>query len=266
MAVTIDSTLGVQVFNGSASGTTVTGTPGNHSTAGAGELICLVINIITSSGTVPTVSTVSLAGLTWSRRSHITNPSGPLFNSCLEFWTAPAPSSVNFNTDTLTITVSSGLSATDITFELFAVENVDTSSPFDANGSLPVEQSGGSGAAPTCTLSTSSAFDLLMFFSLNSAGAVSVQPSGWVTQQQGEDGNLEFGFYTQSVSSTQSSLGVADGSAATNKGWVGIADAFTVAAGSETGTGILAFAGISLAGAGDDISVASSNIQVIILD
>ncbi len=115
----------------------------------------------------PSVSSVSGAGLTWTRRS---STGGRVVNGYLsgdilvasETWWALAPAALT--AAPVTINTSS-----DLAFMLgtaVAVHGVNTASPFDPNGSLPSISTHLSGGAtsPNAGVTTSNANDIVLFF------------------------------------------------------------------------------------------------------
>jgi len=168
--------------------------------------------------------------------------------------------------ETITITMDSAID--DACYIAFGVNGLHSlTSPFDSHSGLPV---GGQelknisgGAAPTLTYSTAQADDFVLFTVSANGLSGSAYPAGYtpIAQVNNGGGSLSCALAVSylSVSSTQSGTTV-QSSSTNDTYYVSTVDAFTADATSstETGTGVLAFSGISMEGSGFDLPVGAA--------
>lgn len=207
----VESNIGNNVNSGSASLTTTVST----------DLIVVCVFVGTTNTTVPSVSSVTSSGLTFSKRSAFNgvDPSDATHRIGVEIWTAQA--SATLSSQSIAVALSTNVDSGFIV--AFGVSG--TNGPFDPSGSLPT-----GGSTSTLTLTTSNAFDFIMYLSASSAGTSGEQnaPSGYTTIFQGGNSagldNRGFGVYYKRVTTTQS--GVVTGGSG-GSGWFNGMDALT---------------------------------------
>lgn len=193
MSFSIDGTVHA---NGSSNSFPVTLTTSNGN-----DLICVVIT--TNGGPVTGVTS---SHLTFSLRAR-----GGSANQTIEFWYAVASSALTSEVITVATTTS-----TFITVDAFGVSGVDTSTKFDSNGVLPVQNTGTSQSSISTTASTTFALGAYRV-----ATASPTQGSGWTLISGANFQLVEY----QIFSSPQSGTGVTIGTGAGQENG-GIADAF----------------------------------------
>lgn len=201
------------------------------SSTGAGVVVA-VVQYGETSGT-PAVSSISVSGLTFTKRSGVINTTSSAHRSTTEVWTAPFTSGFNHGGSSLTWTFNFSSNVDDATVGLFAVTGVySTSSPFD-NGSVPDSAfNTTSTTPPAATYSTSQADDLLIYISGRTNGISGTStPSGWtLLGSKANNGGTNYAYqnvYYKSVSATQSGQTVADASTTNDVSWTSYVDAFT---------------------------------------
>lgn len=196
----------------SVDGSGVTGTQGSGTskalpaltTSVANDLIVLFV-AVSANGTVPTVTSISSAHLTFNKRTNHSHASASP-NTQTEIWTARA--SGTLSSEVITVTLSGAPDCWVIAAQAF--QNVATAI-FDPNISLPAFGDG-SNATSVSGVSTTNSNDLLIgSWSFTSQPAPS-PPSGWTTIA-GPTSLLGGGFSTLlcaylSVSAPQSAITV----------------------------------------------------------
>jgi hypothetical protein len=178
------------------------------------DIIIVGTAVGNNSSTPPTVSNVSGGGLTWARRSRaqcLTVTTGNSGYSTTEEWWALAPTALTGTV--ITITYSGTID--DSAAVAFGVNGCNTSTPFDTNGSLPVNAFGGGqgagllgGAAATAKLTTSSANTLAIgwtsAFDAGTTYTPSMAPSGFTLIDDATAGALGSGNAYGTFASPQS--------------------------------------------------------------
>lgn len=229
-------------IDGNATGSNSTGTAtsvvsGTLTTVNTNDIIvALAFNSNAPNAILRTVSSVTATGLSFTKRSAIANSTG-FFD--LEVWWAPATSTFSG-----TITANWSGVVDDTTINVFGVSGANTSTPWDANASLPKTLSSptGSAAAPSVTgVSTSNANDMLLGFVGGGGAVVETAGAGFtLINTVSSAAGITSASERNVVAATQSSITVAFGTTFTNTiPWLMIADAI-VAAAAAGGAPVLA--------------------------
>jgi hypothetical protein len=144
-------------------------------TTGGAGLICAVVQICQDGGGATTVASVAdTATLTWTKRSQFA-PGGTF--SDIELWTAPASGALVADVITATFAGAAG-GNNSATMVVFALDNYNTSTPFDGHAGLPFN---GTGTTPL-SVSTTYALDLGLFVGVNAnSGPAITAPTGYTT-------------------------------------------------------------------------------------
>jgi hypothetical protein len=154
MALALDGSASVNNWSGSST-KTITLT-----TANANDLIVVVIATEKSTSTIITVSSVTAAGLTFTRRSAVAAADTTIARPNLETWTAPAATAQV----ALAILVTTSANVDDGCIVAFGVSGAfSIASPWDSNVALPatIDRSATTTNAPSVTVSTSQANDFI---------------------------------------------------------------------------------------------------------
>lgn len=229
---------------GTSSGSSTVATSSGLTTANANDVIVACVTAYVTSGSAPTVSSVSGGGLTWTKRvSTGSTALKPSFAANIDVWQAVASSTLSSVTVTATL---SSASAQDADLVVFGVSGADTAAPSDPNSSLPAQASS---ATPSTTpsvsgVSTSSPRSLIYAVSFNGgrganpgSGFSTIDASGLAIS----DNQYEI------VAAKQSGITVSFGSGDQNSfGFLMVADAVqgAIPVGSAAGHATLSGAGI----------------------
>jgi len=138
-------------------------------TATAGDIIVLVVfaERTNAQGSYTTVSSVSGGPGGWARRSQAQSHNGTDPYNNLEVWWAYASGTLSG----ASITVNMSATVDNAALLIFGVKNpASTSSPWDANGSLPASSNSSAAPTPGITVSTTSGTNLLLEFYGSSSG------------------------------------------------------------------------------------------------
>jgi hypothetical protein len=200
------------------SATTAQATPGsltpfsiNASITSNTNDVIVIITSVENTSTVPSVSTISGGGLTWTLRKRIVYQGGGL---AMEEWYAVAPTAISSGSYLLTWTGANWDNAGAI---CFALTGATIAAPFDPNASWPGSfVNTATSTTPTVTFSTTLPDDFLISAVANTVNQTSyTQPSGFT--QIANNLNVGGVFYLwanvggQSVTSAQSGVTVAGG-------------------------------------------------------
>lgn len=222
-------------------------------TAAAGLLLIAAFN--ENAAAAITVSNVTAAGLTFTKRKSLTDTNASCNNGTIDVWGA-AWSGGALSALTVTVTLSGTTNALTVMAIPITGCNSNTN-PWDSNAGLPyLATTAAASAPPTMSVTTTQNNDLLLGFAVCTGGAGHTlnAPTGWTIPANGDGSNpnggpwLDFGFYYLSVSAAQSaaSIQIPNSSNGTD-GYACIIDAVTANAASstETATGTLAFGAIA---------------------
>lgn len=183
---------------------------------------CIVTNNALGAGRTVT-GIASAAGLTWSQRASLT--SGALV---MEIWSALSPGALT--SEVITATLSGA--PTEAVMIVFGGGGVDTTYPWEARGSVPVNASSGGASVPTVAgVSTNAADTMLIGFMVASSGGGISDTAGSGFTEIDHFNTLSFSnIYAfveyKIVSSQQSSVSVATTSS--HNPWFMIADALVL--------------------------------------
>lgn len=190
-------------FAVSASGT-ITTLATTLTTTNSPDVIILLTTTQVTTGYV-TVSSISAAGLTFTKRTSISAAVGG-FDEDFEEWYAITSSTLSG----LTITVTySGTVTHYAVLNVFGLSRANTNSPFDPNGGLPSVRT-----QAAASITTSNANDFVFGFELTMATASPTHGAGWTTISA--PATDYFGSEYQQVTTTQSALTVTWSNAATD--------------------------------------------------
>lgn len=193
-------------------------------TSGPEELVIAFISYNTISaeqGANPSVSSLTVSGLTFTKLNRWQNSNTPLsgFDPTIEIWTAPATSQFNSAGSSLTWAITFSAEVDNAVLIPMGVAGLQSlSSPYDPDGSLPGNAvTASSTTPPTITYSTTDAYDLLLMATTSSAGGhLGTGPTGWTTVDSKNNGSgTQWSTLIVSalqVRATQSSATVADSS------------------------------------------------------
>jgi hypothetical protein len=176
---------------------------------------------------LPSVSSVTATGLTFSHRSTETATTDLYLDE--EVWYAVATSAFS---GTITVTFTDSRTLDDAAVVAFGVANTNTASPWDSNVALPAVNTAASATAPTLsTLSTSNANDMVVGFSAMMSQAAGGNPtqtagSGYTLILNAINGG---GTYNDEASAEYAVVNVVQSGATVNFG--------TSASGTEPATG-----------------------------
>jgi hypothetical protein len=131
------------------------------STILSNDLVVLIAYSELNTGASPTVSSVSGASLTWNLRVR----SNASTHGNLEVWWAIAATPLTG----ATITASYTGNFDDATLCVFAINGVNTSTPWDANASLPAKQSYTATATPSFSSISTNSTNALALFAVGTA-------------------------------------------------------------------------------------------------
>lgn len=165
-------------------------------TANSNDVIYLVIGV---PDTAQSFTVTDSASLTWTHRDTKTSGSG---TSGTEISTWYAIASSPLSSDVVTVTWSTAFNAA---MMVFGISGADTSAPFDSNSAIPAT-SAGSTTAPSVSISTSNANDMILGLVAQRGGTTLTVGSGF-SEVTPPSGSLADGEY-QVVSTTQSGLSV----------------------------------------------------------
>lgn len=168
------------------------------STSNADDII--VVPVAVNSGDI---TSIVGSGLTFTKRAE--EPNGGGGSQPIEYWTSLAASPLS----SVTITINNSTSDF-ITAAAFGISGTNTSSPFDANGVLPITKTSGT----ISTLSTSNANDILLCFYRQSAISSPTAGSGFTAISGGSNPYALWQY--KIVSTTQSNLSCGEGGGTTN--------------------------------------------------
>lgn len=215
MALAIDGAT----FNFASSASSVSS---GLTTSNTNDVIIVVATSVATPGAAPTVSSVTGGGLSWNKRAASGSTAiGGGTNGNLEVWYAIAAAKLTSTNITATFTGS----ANTVEIVLFGVSGANTTTPWDANVSIPKFASSTIGSTPSVnSVSTSNANDMALGFFATNSTPVSTPGSGYTIILNG----VETGTEEKVVSTTQSSVSVAFG-ASNPTGWVMYADAIQAA-------------------------------------
>lgn len=139
-AIALNTTTSTIDGKVSANSTNVATLSVTLSTTNTNDIILIFVSAKQGFGT-NTLTITDTAGLTWKQRHVITQNievSGTLYNyTVAEFYAIASSALTN---DSIKLTTNT--SFTDVFMQAFGVTNVDTSSPFDTNSSIPSESTG----------------------------------------------------------------------------------------------------------------------------
>lgn len=201
-------------------------------TANAADLIVLIVFAEGASkpGFPYSISSVSGAGLTWTKRKAFTSSNGG--GQLIEIWYAQAAAILS--SQTITFTFSATLD--DFAAFAFGVSGYDTTTPWTTNVSLPATNSASASSDPSVSGCSTSEANTMMIAAAGSSNSGNFSsgsdPSGWSslgTPPSTINGNLAaeaIGAY-QLETSAQTNLTVTFQTAVTN--WVAIVDAIRAA-------------------------------------
>jgi hypothetical protein len=174
-------------------------------TSSANDVIIVLVSTSVSSGSPPTVLSISSPHVSWESSARGTGGDGA---TDYEEWYGIASSALS--SETITVHLSSS-PADDSTITAFGISGANTASPFDSHSGLPAWASG-SGGSPSVSISTSNAKDFI--FGVEVRGCPSANGAHYSTIVS-DDCNANytdvFAEY-QIVSSTTSSFAVNWGS------------------------------------------------------
>lgn len=170
---------------GSSATTSIASAP--KTTTGTSDLVVALIAATSGVATVPTITGVSGGGLTWTLRKRLNGTAldygyATGDGTTCEEWTATATSGLT--SQVITATASLNI---DGNIQVFAFSGVNTSSPFDANASIPGSQVSSTHTVVTpsiSSLSTTTANDaavamLCGFFSQGASNFPITNPTGY---------------------------------------------------------------------------------------
>lgn len=195
-------------IDGHATGVASTGANATATltTTNANDIIVVQIYNENHTGTASAVTSVSATGLTFAKRA----TSNGSTTGSMEIWWAL--STLALTAAVITVVFTSTYDDCDVI--AFGVSGCNTSTPWDANVSLPAHASFNTGPTTPAVsgVSTSSADDLLLAFVGAIGGASGNPPSGWTNLTVSSNGGGTLGSSAdisyKSVSSTQSGITV----------------------------------------------------------
>jgi hypothetical protein len=221
VALTIDGS------GATAIATAVTSVSAAITTTNANDIILAFVHAgALGTGGAATVTSVTAAGLTFTRRASDYRGSTAPWNT-VELWWAPATAALTAKSVTATLSRT----IDDCSIQLVAVSGCGSmSNPFDVNGSLPAVTGNISTGSTAQTVSTSTAVTMLLAFFGSFNGTNETLGSGWTTllsTANGGGGNFSETFSQyRTFSSAQTSFAGAFG-AANRSGFGVIYDALT---------------------------------------
>lgn len=208
MTLAIDGHISGHASNGTSASVTLTTTNAND------VIVVAAYAEANSSSLNPSISGISATGVTgWTQREVVSHTGGTGY--ALSLWYGKASAALS----AVSISVSFGAHFDDCSIVAFGVSGTNFSSPWDPNSGLPSGVICTKNTAPTTTISTSNAHDMLIAVTGSTSATstqVNTEPSGW--SNVGFDINGGGGLASQVgvadlvVSSTQSSLTVTWGS------------------------------------------------------
>lgn len=264
--------LGIEGANHNIFSGTNTGTV-NVTTAGTNRILVVSVHN-EKNGSRQTVSSVTSAGLTWTRRKAFAFNASNTALQNLETWWAYAPSQLTAHTITVTLSAATD----DATIGVFAVSGANVVSPWDSNAAIPATNSDITGANSTGSVpgvSTTTPDCVLLGF-WGAGGTASSTPTVGTGYTQinsfsnggGTNFSIQFTEY-KIVSAAQSGVTIPT-AVATQKNWGMIGDAIQIASTDVSGvlstteaadgaafTGALAYTGSLATTEGQDVAAAA---------